>query len=418
MGGTADTTTANGRLASECWWGRVAAVLAIVAGLGFGTAGPVSASAPPTSDGSAAPVGEAVPITPGVEWRAGAGGTYAAVSSPQAVAEGDGVRTDGTGFAEVAYSDGSRTRLDVDTEFEVVALVDDAGNPTTRTAMGLGRTWHRVQALGATGGGFEVETSQAVAVVRGTAFLVSCLTVESCDFTVMEGTVDVVLSDGTVIPVVGPATLDVTSGAATGPVPITWDGLFGDPWVVDNTDLDVTAGFADSADVFAAYGPTYASMVGSFTGTRTITSLTCAVAGCEAFVPPVGDVAARTYTFAVDCSGGAPCTASVVAQAADATVTVPASFDGTTLRWSLQYDHSACWWDDDGDGNQDRSSGSASTSLTYEATPHTAAVVDGAWLVTGFSGSAVAEIVTTDLADCGQDQSGRIETSAIEVTRQ
>ena len=57
--------------------------------------------------------------------------------------------------------------------------------------MGVGRTWHRVQAVGAASGGFEVETSQATATVRGTAFLVSCLTVESCDYSVMEGVVDV-----------------------------------------------------------------------------------------------------------------------------------------------------------------------------------------------------------------------------------
>ena len=128
-------------------------------------------SVPPGSDpGAGAPVGDAVAIAAGVEVRAGLAGAYAAVTASQPVAVGDGVRTDATGFAEVAYSDGSRTRLDINTEFEVVALTDDAGNAVTRTEMGVGRTWHRVQAVGAASGGFEVVTSQATATVRGTAF--------------------------------------------------------------------------------------------------------------------------------------------------------------------------------------------------------------------------------------------------------
>ena len=64
------------------------------------------------------------------------------------VAVGDGVRTDDTGYAEVVYVDGSLTRLDVNTEFEVVELTDDAGVSSTRTSMELGRTWHLVTTLG------------------------------------------------------------------------------------------------------------------------------------------------------------------------------------------------------------------------------------------------------------------------------
>ena len=65
------------------------------------------------------------------------------------------------------------------------------------------------------------------------------------------------------IAVVAPATLDVTAGVGPGPVPLPWDGLFGDPWLVANTDRDVAAGFADRATVYQAYGPAYASMVGT-----------------------------------------------------------------------------------------------------------------------------------------------------------
>jgi len=305
------------------------------------TAGSAAASAPPEgSDPADTAVGDAVAIAPGVEWRAGAGGSYSPVAATQPVAVGDGVRTDATGFAEVAYLDGSRTRLDVDTEFEVVALTDDAGNAVTRTQMGLGRTWHRVQAVGAASGGFEVETSQAVATVRGTAFLVSCPTVESCDYSVMEGVVDVALADGSVVTVTAPATLDVTDGVATGPVPLTWDGLFGDPWLVDNTDRDVAAGFADRASVYQAYGPAFASMVGTYDVTTTVSAVTCV----EACQDQVGDGVSFSAEYSTQCEAGA---CVLVGNAG-----IPYAFDGVTYSMSLpgtEY----CYEDADGDDVRD-----------------------------------------------------------------
>ena len=117
-----------------------------VGGSGVGASSPLSV--PPGSAGPVGPVGDAVPIAPGVEVRPGASGAYATVAASTPVAVGDGVRTDATGFAEVAYGDGSRTRLDVNTEFEVVGLTDDAGNAVTGTPMGLGRTWNRVRVGG------------------------------------------------------------------------------------------------------------------------------------------------------------------------------------------------------------------------------------------------------------------------------
>ncbi len=135
-----------------------------VGGSGVGALAPLSV--PPGSGGPVGPVGDAVPIAPGVEVRPGESGAYTNVAASTPVSVGDGVRTDATGFAEVAYSDGSRTRLDVNTDFEVVSLTDDAGSPATRTKMGLGRTWTRVESVVPTGGGFVVETAQATATGR------------------------------------------------------------------------------------------------------------------------------------------------------------------------------------------------------------------------------------------------------------
>ncbi|MGH9134431.1 MAG: FecR domain-containing protein, partial [Ilumatobacteraceae bacterium] len=126
------------------------------------------------------PVADAVLIEAAVDLRELEALAFAPLADPTPVAVGDVLRTDLSGYAEVAYFDGSRTRLDVDTEFEILALVDDAGQSTARTRMGLGRTWHRVESLGEGEGGFSVETSVATATVRGTAFSVECRTVDAC----------------------------------------------------------------------------------------------------------------------------------------------------------------------------------------------------------------------------------------------
>jgi hypothetical protein len=129
-----------------------------------------------TTTTSPAAVADARSIEDTVDVRAGASATFAALDSPREVAVGDVVRTDATGFAEIAYFDGSMTRLDVDTEFEVVELIDAVDESVVRTRMGVGRTWHRVAELGE-GGEFSVETSVATAVVQGTAFMIHCRTV-------------------------------------------------------------------------------------------------------------------------------------------------------------------------------------------------------------------------------------------------
>ena len=354
--------------------------------LAVGVGGPVGAlsslSVPPGSEPGLGAVGDAVAIAAGVEWRAGEGGPYAPVVASQPVAVGDGVRTDATGFAEVAYSDGSRTRLDANTEFEVVAVSDDAGNPVTRTALEVGRMWNRVPTVAAASGGFVVETSQATATVRGTALLVSCLTVESCDYSVIEGVADVTLADDTVITVTAPATLDVTNGVATGPTPLAWDGLFGDPWLVANTDRDVEAGFADRATVYQAYGPAYASMVGDFTGSQTITALTCTSTCIEGLGTPadVGMQIELAPSFTTDCSSG---TCAIVGNAG-----VPYSFDGAVYTVSIPEEPSDCTVDWGSDGVVDEVSGTVLSVTDSVITPTAAEVRDGVYAVTALSRTA------------------------------
>ena len=212
-------------------------------------------------------IADAISIEAAVDARLGAATAFSPVTDPEPVAVGDTVRTDGTGFAEIAYFDGSFTRLDVDTEFEILELADDVAESGVRTRMGIGRTWHRVESLGE-GGTFAVETSVATAVVQGTAFSIACPTDLACTFTVIEGAIRVDLPDGASIELAAPSALTVDDAGPGEPVPVPWDAAFPDDWLLDNADRDTVTGFASAVEIYKTHGPAYASMVGSFAGSR------------------------------------------------------------------------------------------------------------------------------------------------------
>lgn len=116
------------------------------------------------------------------------GGTSTSAAGGERLGPGDVVVTDRAGVAEVAYPDGSLTRIGAGSRFELEAL---ATNPTrVRVSLDVGSTWHRVRDLTRSGGSFEVETEMGVAAVRGTAFAVLC-TPGRCGVAVAEGRVDV-----------------------------------------------------------------------------------------------------------------------------------------------------------------------------------------------------------------------------------
>ncbi len=87
--------------------------------------------------------------------------------------EGDTVRTDDVGHAEVDYTDDSYTRLDVNTTFTVVTLVDDQGVRQVSGSLETGRTWNRTEAL-TESESFDQEAGGATAAVVGTAFSLQC----------------------------------------------------------------------------------------------------------------------------------------------------------------------------------------------------------------------------------------------------
>ncbi len=378
------------------------------------TTGTPTTIAPTTTVDARREVGSASTIQSAVDLRLLDKVEFSPLDGAEDVAIGDVVRTDATGYAEIAYFDGSRTRLDVDTEFEIVELVDDPGESAVRTRMGLGRTWHRVESLGE--GEYSVETSVGVATVVGTAFSIECEP-DRCRFVVVDGIVDVALADGSSVRLTAPAALEVTDAGAAEPVPAPFDAAFSDPWLLDNSDRDVAAGFADRAALYEAHGPAFGSMTGTFTGTRTVVERTC-VASCSG-TAEVGDVADRTYTFDVDCSAGVPCTGTVIVEFllnnVRQTQAVPLTFDGVTYRWTFERELPGCI-ERAADGSTVET-GSVTVVFTYEATPTAGRQAEGAWEVAAWEGTATAVNTVNDHGNCPPTNQGETERSMISVSR-
>jgi hypothetical protein len=341
---------------------------------------PVVASVPPTSPPGdstapvvAGPVGEASAIAAAVELQP-VNAEFAALAAPSAVSVGDVLRTDATGYAQVAYGDGSFTRLDVSTEFTVVSLVDAAGAAATRTEMGLGRTWNRVESAGQE---FTVETSAATATVTGTAFAISCVAVGSCRFLVVEGSIQLTLPDGTTVDVVAPASVDVTNGVVTGPIPVPYGAVFSeDTWLLDNTQRDAAAGFPERVTIYQAHGPAYAAFAGHYVGTTSLTDVVC-VPECIAGEGPenVGVEVPFDGNLSFSCTDDGAC--SLVGASG-----VPYTFDGTSYTATIpDPEQRPCSYDQGSDGVDMEQTGTGTFQNTYTITPVSASVIGGIYVV-------------------------------------
>lgn len=245
----------------------------------------------PAAGGDAALLGV---LEPGVDVRESVAAEYLPGVDGDDLFLGEAVRTDATGFAQIGYPDGSLTRLDVDTEFEIVALSSDAGQEVS-SRLDAGRAWNRVKDV--SGGSFEVDTSVGVAAVRGTAFDVDCRM--TCTYSVFEGIVLVTTSLGIEVELQAGETVTVDEDGIPGDIqPADYD----DPWVAQNIDRDEQDDPAfvrpiepeDSGRDEAAQS----RLEGEYEIQGTITSSSTA--------DEVGDPVQRTYVFTPDCSTG-PC---------------------------------------------------------------------------------------------------------------
>jgi hypothetical protein len=100
--------------------------------------------------------------------------SFAAAKDGMALKQGDTIKTDETGRAEIDYTDGSLTRLAGSTVFTISVLTDDKGGRQTQGTLSVGETWNRAAKVSETGS-FEVKAGGTTAAVQGTAFVAECV---------------------------------------------------------------------------------------------------------------------------------------------------------------------------------------------------------------------------------------------------
>ena len=92
----------------------------------------------------------------------------------QALHQGDALKTDADGRAEIDYTDGSLTRLGGSTVFTISKLTSERGGRQTQGTLSVGETWNRAAKVSETGS-FSVKAGGTTAAVEGTAFVVKCV---------------------------------------------------------------------------------------------------------------------------------------------------------------------------------------------------------------------------------------------------
>jgi hypothetical protein len=91
-----------------------------------------------------------------------------------ALKQGDTIKTDAVGTAEIDYTDGSITRLANSTVFTISKLTNEKGGRQTQGTLSVGETWNRAAKVSETGS-FEVKAGGTTAAVEGTAFVAKCV---------------------------------------------------------------------------------------------------------------------------------------------------------------------------------------------------------------------------------------------------
>ncbi len=123
------------------------------------------------------------------------GGDFGPARDGQPLSQGDVVRTGDDGRAEIEYFEGSLTRLDFDTEFELEELATLDGTSTRIVGNKTkGQTWNRVTKLADADSRFEIKTPNATAAVRGTLFLTRC-DPTGCTFVSLEEAIEVCVDE-------------------------------------------------------------------------------------------------------------------------------------------------------------------------------------------------------------------------------
>jgi len=100
--------------------------------------------------------------------------SFVAAKNGMGLKQGDTIKTDADGRAEIDYTDGSLTRLGASTVFTISKLTNERGGRQTQGTLSVGETWNRAAKVSETGS-FEVKAGGTTAAVEGTAFVVQCV---------------------------------------------------------------------------------------------------------------------------------------------------------------------------------------------------------------------------------------------------
>jgi len=176
------------------------ALVGLVSCVTVGSAG-VARAASSSSKSGGAVLATLKVLAPGVEVQAKNGSAFTAAKDGQQLQQGDALKTDATGKAEIAYTDGSLTRLGESTEFRITKLTDKKGARQTQGTLTVGSTWNRAAKVSESGE-FSIKAGGATAAVEGTAFAVTCppagSTAVTCTVTAIVDSIAVDSDDWTV----------------------------------------------------------------------------------------------------------------------------------------------------------------------------------------------------------------------------
>jgi hypothetical protein len=122
--------------------------------------------------------------------KKGDSGNWEKIAKEASLEEGNWVKTSSEGRAVITFFEGSSTEVEPNTIISLQEIVAASNGSTTISLnQPVGRTWNRVEKLFDPASRFEVETSAAAAVARGTLFVV-----DAAD----DGTTEVMVFDGQV----------------------------------------------------------------------------------------------------------------------------------------------------------------------------------------------------------------------------
>jgi hypothetical protein len=151
--------------------GRFVRILAVAA---LSAAAVVAVAAPSGAKTSKDSLATLKVSTDGVFVKKKGAADYSAAKAGQSLSQGDSVKTDASGTAEIDYQDGSLTRLSNATIFTLTKLSNDKGGRQTQGSLSVGEAWNRAGKVSETGS-FSVKAGGTTAAVEGTAFIVKCV---------------------------------------------------------------------------------------------------------------------------------------------------------------------------------------------------------------------------------------------------